>query len=171
MTQSSCRGPYEVLIRYDESVINEGASLFWRKKMRVLFSLIVAYVLATTALIYLGALEVRFGGFFATIGLVLALIMYAGFRSVRSRSMAIFREMDNKVTVWTFAESALSTRNDIGATEIKWKLLSGLVKSDKVWLLIYKNGSYSVLPVTDVELPIRDFIEDRVVVHGGKIIT
>lgn len=171
MVQSSFTSPYEVSVRYDESVINEGAALFWLKKLRGLFLLTVAFGLAVAVLTYRGALEVWFGSVFVSLGLVLALIMYAGFRSLRSRSMAVFREMESKITLWTFTESALSTRNDIGVAEIKWKLLSGLIKADKVWLLLYKNGSYSVFPVIDVELPIRDFIEDRVVAHGGKIIT
>ena len=171
MSKNSTTEIYEVSVQYSKKVIDQGAHLFWRKKMKTVFILGFLYLLATILLTATGTVDIGFGSICIGIGTILIGILYLAYRSVRSRSMSIFDEMNSKEAIWIFTSDSFSTRSDVGTSKIVWKMMAGLIVSDEIWLFLYKNGSYSVLPVANIEQPVLDFIKDRVIAVGGEIMT
>ena len=77
--------------------------------------------------------------------------------------------MEAPVVKWTFTEENIIAESGAGKSEFKWKIIKALIKTDSLWLLVYKNSSYSTFPLSGVSENILNFLSSKVVANGGKI--
>ena len=77
--------------------------------------------------------------------------------------------MEAPVVKWTFTDENIIAESGAGKSEFKWKIIKELIKSDGLWLLVYKNSSYSTFPLSGVSENVLNFLSSKVAANGGKI--
>ena len=126
---------YEVKAEYTKELICTATRRFWLRYIGLKhFLLFAALIILLAWLLYRGNAD------WITVALGTALslmaVLYVALYFVyKKRSMAIFREMEQPVTVFRFDDEGVSTRSDLGASEIKWKLVKKVWAFPEVWLL------------------------------------
>ena len=73
------------------------------------------------------------------------------------------------MTVFRFDDEGVSTRSDLGASEIKWKLVKKAWAFPEVWLLFVTNNQYITLPTKDLGSEAEQFIRQKIEESGGRV--
>ncbi len=156
--------------QYDKKLIGEAAFLFWRKSFIKPF--IVSVGLLVLAVLNILLLNVRtwLSGTFLVIALLGCVLFVWAYFIYKKRSLRVFEQMGESGVDWRFSEEGFETESGAGSAAVKWSFVNRLIKSADVWLIVYKNDSYSVFPLKGVKPEVLDFIEKQVVRNGGKVI-
>jgi len=154
---------------YTKDLINKAAVLHWKKIFAPTFFISVLGVTIALILIFYFNSKDWISGSFLIISFISSAIFAWSFFIFKNRSMAIYEEMESPVVNWRFTEESIIAESDIGKSEFKWGLLKGIVKSNDIWLLIYKNNSYSTFPLVNVSSDVLAFISKKVNESNDKI--
>ncbi len=154
---------------YTKELINEGALIYWRKTFSSTFFISLGGVALALVLIFYFNSKSWISGTFLAVSITASLTFFLAFFIYRNRSMAIFEQMEAAVVSWKFTDDNISAESDAGKSEFKWNLLKGIIKSNNVWLLVFKNNAYSVFPLSDVSNETLEFISNKIVENDGKI--
>ena len=154
---------------YTKDLINKAAILHWKKIFaRTFFISLLGVVLALTLIFYFNSKD-WMSGSFLVISLLSSVIFAWSFFIFKNRSMAIYKEMESPIVNWRFTEESIFAESDVGKSEFRWSLLKGIVKSNDIWLLIYKNNSYSTFPLVNVSSEVLAFITKKINDNDGKV--
>ena len=160
--------PLEATTSYNKEIISKAALLYWRKTFASTLLLSLACVAFSATLVFYLDLKDWISGTFLALSILSSVIFIWAFFIYRNRSMAIFNELEPPVTHWTFTDEGVSVESSAGKSELKWNLFKGLIKSDRIWLLVYKNGAYSVFPLGEVSDEVLVFLSGKLRTKGRK---
>ncbi|VAX36106.1 hypothetical protein MNBD_UNCLBAC01-998 [hydrothermal vent metagenome] len=160
---------YQAGTTYDEKLINEAALLYCKKSyMRVFLFSVVLTIFAILNMFVLDS-KTWLSGTFLAVSISACVIFISAFFIYRNRSRSVFRQMGGADVSWVFSEESFKAESGAGNSEIKWNFVSKLIKSNSLWLIVYKNDSYSVFPLKDVTSEVLEYISSQVIKNGGKI--
>jgi hypothetical protein len=155
--------------KYNRDLINKAALIYWKKYFATSFIISILGVVLALVLIFLLDSKDWITGTILSISLIGCIIFLLSFFIYRKRSFSIFQEMESPIVKWTFTDESIIAESDAGKSEFKWKIIKELVKSDSLWLLVYKNSSYSTFPLSGVSENVLNFLSSKVIDNGGKI--
>ena len=159
----------EVTIEYSEAILRQAARRFWVRFIGwdgfLAFGIAVA---GFATLLFLGNRSWYTGaiGAVCAMGLAVGLIAYPVYLK---RALSIFRQMETPQVTFRFDEEGISAESDLGSSSIQWKLVKKLWRFPDVWLLMFSNSSYSVLPLASIDAELKEFIIESVRKSGGKV--
>ena len=159
---------YEENTIYNKEIINEAAFIYWKKTFASTFIISIACVLLSFILIYFLNFKSWISGTFLAISIISSVIFLWAFFIFRNRSLKIYEQMGSPSAKWIFNESNVIIESNTGKSEIKWKMFKNIIKSQNVWLLTYKNGSYSTFPLAGVSNETLNFIDEKILEQNGK---
>ena len=159
----------ETTTTYNRDIINKAALIFWKKHFATSFVISILGVVLALVLIFLLDSKDWISGTVLSISVIGCIIFILSFFIYRRRSFSIFQEMEAPVVKWTFTDENIIAESGAGKSEFKWKIIKELIKSDGLWLLVYKNSSYSTFPLSGVSENILNFLSSKVIASGGKI--
>jgi len=154
---------------YSRNLINEAAWVYWRKTFASTFIISLIGMCLALVLIFHFDSKSWISGSFLALSTIASLMFFWAYFIYRNRSLAIFEQMGTPIASWSFTEEKLSVESDTGKSEFKWSLLKGIIKSNNVWLLVFKNNAYSVFPISDVSNEILTFLSNKILDNGGEI--
>jgi Mn2+/Fe2+ NRAMP family transporter len=160
---------HDIVVTYDQSIINSAAKHFWMKSTSRHFLIGVAILAAAFALWFYGRSQNWLTATLIALSFIYLFIAIALFFVVRRRSMKIFREMESPTASWRFTQEGFSIHSDVGKSEFQWRILKKLWCFDDVWLLLYANQTYSTLPASKIPEETKAFIVQQVRLHGGEV--
>ncbi|PKN46011.1 MAG: hypothetical protein CVU59_07320 [Deltaproteobacteria bacterium HGW-Deltaproteobacteria-17] len=160
---------HETTLFYEETIVLKAVRRYWLRSLGVGYWLALLVVIAS-----LGALLVQGTGGWVMVTLfsttMLALCFAALFFLVHYRSsMGRFRRMDPPEARFVVDDETFAFSSSMGEAKLKWSVIRELWKFDDLWLILYAQGGFNVLPVDCVPSPMRDFIEARVTDAGGRV--
>jgi hypothetical protein len=92
------------------------------------------------------------------LGTVTAFLILVYF--ARLRAAEGFFEKTNAPRVnLIFSEDGVRTESELGSTDLKWSVFEELLKFNDVWLLVYARSGYMTLPVCQLTVECKQFIE------------
>jgi len=153
---------------YTEELINEAAFVYWKKTFASTF--VISILGVVIALVFIYALNLKTWLFvtFLAISVVSSVLFLWAFFIYRKRSLAIYIQMEKPTAKWIITEDHVCVESDAGNSEIKWKMFKGIIKSNNFWLLVYKNNSYSVLPIAGVSNKTLNFLDKNILDFNGQ---
>lgn len=160
---------YRVETEYSEELIRLAARYFLRRFL--LPEVVIGGVMVFAAAVALMADATPVWLSWTAGGLGFMLIAISAF--VASRSVRAAREkfamMGNGRAVWTFSETTLGTKSELGMAEIPWRLVTKVWCFPEVWLLFFGTAGYSTLPTAALSPELQAFILSQVRAGGGKV--
>lgn len=159
---------FEESTNYTEELINEAALVYWKETFASTF--IISILCVAIALVFIYALNLKtwiFGTFLA-ISVISSVLFLWAFFIYRKRSLAVYIQMEKPTAKWIINEDHVSVESDAGKSEMKWKMFKGIIKSNNFWILIYKNNSYSVFPITGVSNETLNFLSKKILKCNEK---
>jgi len=159
---------FEESTDYTEELINEAALLYWKKTFASTFVISILGIVIALVFIYVLNLKTWVFGTFLGISVVSSVLFLSAFFIYKKRSLAVYIQMEKPTAKWLINEDHVSVESDAGKSEIKWKMFKEIIKSNKFWLLVYKNNSYSVLPITGVSNETLNFLNKKILECNEK---
>ena len=159
---------FEENINYNEDLINEAAFIYWKKTFSSTFIISIVGVVLALILIYFIDFKSWISGTFLALSIISSVIFFSAFFIYRKRSLAIYKQMETPTAKWTINENHIFVESDAGNSEIKWKMFKDIIKSKDIWLLTYKNNSYSVFPITGISNETLSFISKQILENNDK---
>ena len=147
---------------FTKELIKEAAWLYWKKVFFSTFIISLLGVALALLLIFYFNSKDWISGTLLTISIIGSVIFFLAYFIYRNRSLALFQELETPVVKWKFTEENISAESDIGKSEIKWNMLKSIIKSNNVWLLVYKNNSYSTFPLSNVSQEVLDYLSSKI---------
>ncbi|MBU1412480.1 YcxB family protein [Myxococcota bacterium] len=160
---------YETTLIYEESVVSRAVRCYWRRSLGVGYWIALLMVVVS-----LGVLLVQGTQAWILVTLTATTVLAVGFAALffivhyRS-SLGRFRRMVPPEAKFAVDDETFAFTSSMGEAKLKWSVIRELWKFDDLWLILYAQGGFNVLPVAGVLKPMREFIEDRVKASGGKI--
>ncbi len=159
----------ETTTTYSRELITEAALIYWRKNFANTFFVSLACIFLAVVTMLVLDLRTWVTGTFLALSVISCVMFALAFFIYRGRSLATFEQMESPTAKWRFTEDGFFVESDAGKSEIKWKLLKGVIKSTNAWLLVYKNSAYSVFPLAGVSNEVRDFLSRKIAENGGNV--
>jgi len=160
---------HETTLTYDEALVRRGVRCYWRRSLGPAYFAALVVVVAS-----LGALLALGGGSWVVpvLGgtLVLALGFAAMLYAVHLRAaLGRFRRMDAPLARFVADDERFAFSSTVGDASLKWSVVKELWRFDDLWLLLYREGGFNVLPLACLPPPMRDFLVRRVEAAGGRV--
>jgi hypothetical protein len=150
---------FDTIVSYSESIVRNSVRAFWWKKLgKELYWAIPVFMVGVT-IIVVSPEHWYYGAFFSLISAIAIIAILSGYFVYLRRSLALFKEMGDEKCTWIFDDDEFHVQSQIGETRLKWKALKEILKFNKFWLLVYKNGAYSTLPMAGISKECQEFIE------------
>ena len=150
---------FEATVTYSETIVQKSVRAFWWKKLgRELYWAIPVFMVGII-MIYASPDNWYYGAFLSLVCAIAIVAILSSYFIYLKRSLVLFKEMGDEKASWVFDDDGFHVKSQLGETKLKWKALKEILKFDEFWLLIYKNGAYSTLPMDGIAQECRDFIE------------
>src|SRR5512143_29509 len=148
----------EITIEYTDDLIGTITRRFLLRSFgwkRLVSASVV--ILGALYLISLGSHDWVFG---VAITCLVILIVVVPTRYIMAyyRSMSAFRRLSSRTTTFTFTEEGLSTKTDLGASFLKWRVTQKVCQFPEAWLIFLTSRQYFLLPIQQVDATTRQFI-------------
>ncbi len=160
----------QIQVRYTEALVKRATMRFWTRFIgwqRVVVLVLLAVLL--THLIIVGDSSWYVG----VLGSVLAIAVISGssvYFVYRRRALATLRRMNEPTATFSFSDTGLSTRSNLGGGDIAWRAVTRVWTFPEVWLLFVAKGMYITIPTESLTDDVRQFITNKVREHGGKVL-
>jgi len=160
---------HETTLIYDESLVRRAVRCYWRRSLGAGYWVALAMVVVS-----LGFLVTQETQTWILVTLTATTVLALGFAALSyivhlRSSMGRFRRMDVPFAKLTVDDEIFAISSSMGEAKLKWNVIRELWKFDDLWLILYAQGGFNVLPVTCVPPPMREFIEARVTAAGGRV--
>ncbi len=66
------------------------------------------------------------------------------------------------VVTFQFEDGGIRTESDLGSADLKWQVFDEILKFPDLWLVTYSKGCYMTLPLDQLTIECKDFIETKV---------
>lgn len=76
--------------------------------------------------------------------------------------MEKFERMDEATARFRFTDESVGMESDIGATELKWKMIEKIWKYPDVWLVFIAKQGYVTLPTASMDDELKQFITSNI---------
>ena len=161
---------HQVTVNYNAQIINASVWNFWFKTFS--YNILIGFILLSVGVALWVLLDSKtwLTATLIALSVVLMIVTIAIFFVYRGRSLRMFQQMESPTALWKFTEEAVSAESDVGSSQFKWSVVKKLYKFNTCWLLMYVNRTYSILPLADIPQNVRDFIEQQILAHGGKVV-
>ncbi len=160
---------HEATTTYNREMIGQAAWLYWRRKLLGGFLIVLACFSMGLALVVAGGSRTWLDGTLLALSSLAIVIFVSAYFVYRHRSLRLFEQLRTPEAKWRFTDTRITVESAIGKSEHDWRVLAGIIKSPRLWLLVYRHGSYSIFPVAGVPGEVLDFLSNRVIEHGGKV--
>jgi hypothetical protein len=150
---------FETTVTYSEGTVRNSVRAFWWKKLGKELYWAVPLFMVGVIVIAASPEHWYYGAFFSLVCAIAIIAAISGYFVYLKRSLALFKEMGNEQCSWSFSDDEFQVKSQVGETKLKWKALKEILKFEEFWLLVYKNGAYSTLPMAGVSKECREFIE------------
>jgi hypothetical protein len=101
-----------------------------------------------------------YGALFVVLFGLLAFVM--GYVLLVQRSLGQLRKMHTPVVQFTFTDSGLRSRSDLGSAEIPWRTIEQVLAAPQAWLLMTTKVNYITLPAAILDDEVRQLILRKV---------
>lgn len=153
---------FDTIATYSEKTVRDSVRAFWWKKLgKELFWAAPVFIVGAI-MIYASPEKWYYGAFLSVVCGIAMLAIFTGYFVYLKRSLALFSEMGEEECAWSFDDEGFYVKSRIGETKLKWQALKEILKFEEFWLLVYKNGAYSTLPLAGISQECKDFVETSI---------
>jgi YcxB-like protein len=160
---------YNFTVKYSKAILSRAHFEFWKRKHGFDAVLSVIFLMATSYLLFIMEVTVWYVVVFFTIAFIFTIAVYSLYFIWRKQAMTALNAMKTPEAQWKFTDENLCTESDAGKVELHWTAIKKIWRFKEVWLLFYANGSFSTLPIDNLDADVLLFVENRVAENGGKI--
>ena len=160
---------YETTVTYSRQIIRYAIRRFWFRFIAWHGFLAIGLgMLGCVVLWCLGRRSWELGamGAFTAIAVSLAGAVYV---THLRRSMWKFNRMPSKQVQFRFSDDRFSSMSELGASDVAWGTIERIWRFDNAWLLFVSKTVYMILPITQLDEPMRQFLVERVKSSGGRV--
>lgn len=158
---------YEVEVVYDPKVIVKGAKAYWRKKYRQdIYLSPIVLVVVIFWLLYVNETDVIHGVVLTVSIIYFSLIYYLGFVNPY-RSVKHWKALGLHKANMIFEESGFCVKSEVGLWKFDWIKVKSVWALNDIWIINYRSGAHSSIPVEGFSSDLKNFIKDKVRVNGG----
>lgn len=160
---------HETTLIYTETLVKRAVLRYWRRTLGVGYAIALLMVIVS-----FGALVVLDTDLWILAALGGTIVLAVGFSIVvyavhYSSSMGRFRRMDVPAARFIADEDTFAFVSPIGEAKLQWSIIREVWRYKDLWLILYAQGGFNVIPIAGVTQDMRDFIEQRVAAAGGKL--
>lgn len=157
-------------LNYTEAHVRSAIRAYWKKQIGPVFPVVTFLMFAFLVHLWLdGERGWIVGALGLSVGLAVSVMVSSYFIQV-NRALRRLRRMKTPVAALELGEERFKITSDIGASEVDWSLVKKVWRFEECWLLFFSAGEFMTLPIADIPLEARAFIESRVKAYGGKIV-
>ena len=150
---------FDTIVTYSESTVRNSARAFWWKKLgKELYWAIPVFIVGVF-MIAASPEHWYYGAFFSLVCAIAIISILSGYFVYLRRSLTLLKEMGDEKCIWSFHDGEFHVKSQVGETKLKWKAIKEIMKCKEFWLLVYRNGAYSTLPVDGISKECQEFIE------------
>ncbi len=160
---------HETTLTYNEVLVRRAVWCYWRRSLGPGYWVALAMVFSSFLVLQSQGTEA-----WIRIVLVAALAVALGFAALLffvhyRASMGRFRRMDAPLARFIADDERFAFSSTVGAASLKWSVVKELWRFEDLWLLLYREGGFNVLPLACLPPPMRDFLVQRVEAVGGRV--
>lgn len=159
----------ETEVTYSRDIITTAAWLYWRKNFASTFFISLLLVVVALLMIFFFDSGSWYAAAFLALAMIATAIFGLAFFIYRGRSLAVYNQMQTPRATWILDTETFRVESDIGKSEMKWNVIKRIIRTKRVWLLIYQNNTYSVFPLAGVAPEVQEFMTNKVLEQGGQV--
>ena len=159
----------QIRAKFTESLIKRTTMRFW---IRFIAWHGFAAVALGIALLTYWLLTGDSSWYVGAFGAVLVLAIFTGssvYCVYRNRALATLRRMIEPTVTMDFSDAGISTQSDLGGGNLSWRAITKIWTFPEAWLVFTSEWHYFTIPTDALTDDIQQFINRKVLEHGGKV--
>ena len=157
-------------LHYTEALVRRAVRRFYWSHVGPLYVLAMLLVLAGLAFAVVRRDTSWVTGVLATLlalSLALLIVLY---RSLMKASLVRYRALAGQPAILSGDITSFVIQSVAGSNTMSWQTVSAIRRYDDMWLLALVGGGFFTIPLEGTKADEREFLMDRVMAHGGKVV-